>query len=261
MALILTSHQSPLPIGENYSDELLGVLPEYRSSKSLSDKIIDSDIVKVERSSNNIVLTLNLSLNSTTKTYTISSSIFKERTRLNLYVSNSGEFFIIPLNDILRHHNWDRIKYLKNMWNTNGPIAEIYFHDSFSEGVVIINRQTVSNETFEIKNRNTSASDFFATKFPSVLELRNSDKEKAKVLYDLNYIDSIVALEQQVDLLTTLVKNLINSSEQPSWSGDFLTKTEASSVTTLQSASDVITALDKTKKKIRESQKTYFDNK
>ena len=259
MALILASHLSPLPVGENYSDELLGVLPEYRSEKSLVDKIIDTEIVKVERSSNNIVLTFNLP-HLQSKTYTISSSIFKARSMFNLYITKAGEFLILPVSDLLRHHGFDRIKTLKNI-AINGLVADIYFHDSFSEGIVVINKQTVSNESFEIKDRYTLFTDYVVSKFPSFQSIKDSTKAKAKVLYDINYIDSIVALEQQVDLLTTLVKNLINSSEQPSWSGDFLTKTEDSSVTTLQSATDVISALDITKKKIRAAQKTYFDSK
>jgi hypothetical protein len=259
MALILASHISPLPILEGYDDSLLGVLPEYRSAKSLSEKIIDNDIVKVERSSNNIVLTFNLPYLQS-KTYTISSSVFKTRSMLNLFVTRSGEFLILPVSDLLRHHGFDRIKTLKNI-AINGLVAEIYFHDSFSEGIVVINKQPVSNEIFEIKNRYTLLTAYVVSKFPSFQSIRDVNTAKAKILYDLNYIDSIVALEQQVDLLTTLVKNLINNTSQPSWSSDFLTKSEASSVTTLQSATDIITALDTAKKKIRTSQKTYLDSK
>jgi hypothetical protein len=259
MALILASHISPLPILEGYDDSLLGVLPEYRSAKSLSEQIIDNDIVKVERSSNNIVLTFNLP-HLQSKTYTISSSIFKARSVLNLYITKTGQFLILPVVDLLRHHGFDRIKTLKDI-AINGLVAEIYFHDSFSEGIVVINKQTVSNETFETKNRYTLLPEYIVSKFPSFQSVVNTNKAKSKVLYDLNYIDSIVALEQQVDLLTTLVKNLINNTSQPSWSSDFLNKIEASSVTTLQSVTDVVTALDTAKKKIRTSQKTYLDSK
>jgi hypothetical protein len=260
MALILTSHLSPLPIGENYSDELLGVLPEYRSETSLINKIIDNDVIKVERSSDNIVLTFNLP-HLKSKTYTISSSIFKPKTELNLYVTKYGEFVIISVNDLLRHHGFDRVKTLKALMHNYGLPVEIYFHNSFSEGVVRINKLPVSNETFETKNRNMIFSDIVIEKFSSHQAVKDANVAKAKILYDLNYIDSIVALEQQVDLLTTLVKNLISNTSQPSWSSDFLNKSEASSVTTLQSATDVISALDTTKKKIRAAQKTYFDNK
>jgi hypothetical protein len=259
MALILASHLSPLPVLEGYDDSMLGVLPEYRSAKSLADKIIDNDVIKVERSSDNIVLTFNLP-HLQSKTYTISSSIFKARSMFNFYITKSGEFLIISVADLLRHHNFDRVKTLKNL-SVYGLIAQIYFHDSFSEGIVVINKQPVSNETFETKDKYTLFTDYVVSKFPSFQSVRNTNKAKAKVLYDLNYIDSIVALEQQVDLLTTLVKNLINNTSQPSWSSDFLTKSEASSVTTLQSATDIITALDTAKKKIRTSQKTYLDTK
>jgi hypothetical protein len=260
MALILASHLSPLPVLEGYDDSMLGVLPEYRSAKSLVDKIIDEDVIKVERSSNNIVLTFNYSILKS-KTYTISSSIFQPNKRLQLFVQKSGDFCVLDLNTLLRNHNFYRIRTLKNLLSNTGPLVEIYFHNSFSEGIVLINRQPVSNETFELKNRYANFTDYVITKFPSVQSIKDADKNKTKVLLNLDYIDSIVALEQQVDLLTTLVSNLINNQSQPSWSSDFLNKVATSNVTTVRSVSDVIEDLDSLKKKIRATQKTYFDNK
>jgi len=260
MALILTSHQNPLPIDENYSDDLLGVLPEYRSAKSLSEKLIDFDAVKVERSGNNIELTFNYP-QLKTKKYTISPSIFKEKGRFDIFVTKTGDFYLADVTEILRHHNWDRLRTLKSLMNGYGPVAKIYFDNSFTDGIVYLLGLPISNESFEIVNSNTLFIEYVISKFPSAQALRTADAAKSKVLHDLNYIDSIVALEQQVDLLTTLVKNLINNTSQPSWSSDFLTKSEASSVTTLQSADEVITALDTAKKKIRAAQKTYFDTK
>jgi len=261
MALILASHLSPLPILEGYDDSLLGVLPEYRSAKSLSDQIIDRQVVKVERDGNKILLTFNYS-HLLNKTFTIDSSIFKSKERLNVYMQKTGNFVVIPLNDIqFRDHGFHKLITLKNLVTGIGPVAEIYFHNSASEGVVVVNGLPVSNETFDIKNKFSNFTDYVITHFPTVAELQAIDAAKSKVLYNLNNINSIVALEQQVDLLTTLVSNLINSQEQPAWAANFLSKVATSNVTTVRSVTDIITDLDSNKKKIRSEQQKYFDSK
>jgi hypothetical protein len=261
MALILSSHLSPLPILEGYDDSLLGVLPEYRSAKSLSDQIIDRQVVKVERDGNKILLTFNYS-HLLNKTFTIDSSIFKSKERLNVYMQKTGNFVVIPLNDIqFRDHGFHKLITLKNLVTGIGPVAEIYFHNSASEGVVVVNGLPVSNETFDIKNKFSNFTDYVITHFPTVAELQAIDAAKSKVLYNLNNINSIVALEQQVDLLTTLVSNLINSQEQPAWAANFLSKVATSNVTTVRSVTDIITDLDSNKKKIRSEQQKYFDSK
>jgi hypothetical protein len=258
MALILASYVNPLPIEEGYSDSVLGVLPEYRSAKSLSEKVIDTNVCKVERNSNEIKFTFNLS-HLKSKTFTILSSVFKENTRFHVYITKSGEFEIVNLEDYTKDPNFHtKLIWLKNTISV--PFVQIYFGNSFTQGLVIVNYLPISNETFTVLDRNKSFTDNIISYFPSFSTTRDNDAAKKKVLYDLNSIDSTVALEQQVDLLTTLVKNLINNQSQPSWSTDFLTKTEASSVTTLRQASDVINDLDTVKKKIRAAQKTYFDS-
>ena len=261
MALILASHLSPLPIGADYTDGVLGVLPEYRSAKSLSEQIIDNQVVKVARDGNNVVLTFNYThLNN--KTFTINSSLFKTRTRLAVYIQKKGTFIVIPLNDILsKGHDFHKLITLKNLIPGMGPVAEIYFHDSASEGVVVVNNLPVSNETFNIKNRFVNFTDYVITHFATVAELKSVDVAKSTILYNLSNINSIVALEQQVDLLTTLVSNLINSQVQPAWATDFLAKVATSNVTTVRAASDIVSDLDTTKKLIRSEQQKYFDDK
>ena len=261
MALILASHLSPLPILEGYDDSLLGVLPEYRSAKSLSDQIIDRQVVKVERDGNKILLTFNYS-HLLNKTFTIDSSIFKSKERLNVYMQKTGNFVVIPLNDIqFRDHGFHKLITLKNLVTGIGPVAEIYFHNSASEGVVVVNGLPVSNETFDIKNKFSNFTDYVITHFPTVAELQAIDAAKSKVLYNLNNINSIVALEQQVDLLTTLVNNLINNQTQPTWSNTFLNNMKNNSVTTLKTAEEINTELNKTKSNIRKVQKQYLDSK
>ncbi|NDB60247.1 hypothetical protein EB001_17610 [bacterium] len=259
MALILATHSTPLTIDGNYNDDLLGVLPEYRSSKSLAESLIDINVVKVVRDGNSVKITFNLN-HLKTKTFTIDSSIFQTRTRFQCYVDNRGDFQVIPISDLIKDiASFGKLKSLKQTIGT--PFAFIYFHDSATEGYVLINRTVVSNETFRIVDKNKAFTWQLLTDFPSVQSIIDADKNKNKVLSSLLEIDSIVALEQQVDLLTTLVKNLINNSSQPSWANDFLTKVEAQSVTTVKSASDIISDLDAQKTKIRTAQKDYLDNK
>lgn len=259
MALILASHVDPLPILENYTDSLLGVLPEYRSTKSLSEGIIDTNVIKVVRDGNKIVLTFNLN-HLKSKTYTIDSSIFKANTRYELYADNKGDFVIVDVSKIQRDPIYRiKIQHLKQLNTT--PLAKIYFHDSATIGFVLINRLPVSNETFVKVDRNKAFTHLLLTDFPSVQNIIDDDLNKKQVLLTLNELDSIVSLEQQVDLLTTLVSNLINSQEQPAWAANFLSKVATSNVTTVRSATDIVADLDSNKKKIRAAQKTYLDNK
>jgi len=260
MALILASYIDPLPILDNYTDSLLGVLPEYRSVKSLSEKIIDTDVVKVvKNNSNEIVLTLNYP-HLKSKTYTIGSSIFKARTRYELYMDNKGNYVLADISDIQQDSIY-RVKLTSLKQVDKTPIAKIYFHDSATQGYVLINRLAVSNETFTKVDRNTAFTHLLLTDFPSVQDIIDADLNKKQILLALNELNSIVSLEQQVDLLTTLVSNLINSQEQPAWAANFLSKVATSNVTTVRSATDIITDLDSNKKKIRAAQKTYLDNK
>lgn len=259
MALILASYLDPLPILENYTDSVLGVLPEYRSAKSLSEQIIDTEVVKVVKNNNEIVLTLNYP-HLKSKTYTIGQSIFKQRTRYELHMDNKGNYVLSDISDTQKDPIY-RVKLTSLKQVDKTPIAKIYFHDSADEGFVLINRLAVSNETFRKVDRNTAFTHLLKSDFPSVQDIIDSDLNKKQILLTLNELDSIVALEQQVDLLTTLVKNLINNTAQPSWSNNFLTKVEAQSVTTVKSVDDIITDLDTQKTKIRTAQKTYLDNK
>lgn len=259
MALILATHSTPLTIESTYNDDLLGVLPEYRSGKSLSESLIDVNVVKVVRDGNKIIITFNLN-HLKSKTFTIDSSLFQARKRFQCYVDSRGDFQVISTSDLIKDvASFGKLKSLKQCIGT--PFAFIYFHDSASEGYVLINRTVVSNETFRIVDKNKAFTWQLLTDFPSVQEIIDADKNKNQVLSSLLEIDSIVALEQQVDLLTTLVKNLINNTAQPSWSNNFLTKVEAQSVTTVKSVDDIITDLDTQKTKIRTAQKTYLDNK
>jgi hypothetical protein len=259
MALILANYVNPLPILDGYRNDLLGVLPEYRSEKSLNTKIIDTDVVKVERNGNAVLITFNLP-HLKSSTFTINSSLFKARTRFVAFVNRQGDFVVEEFSNLIKdRQTYDKLRLLKH--TSGGSFVEFYFHDSATEGLISIKKLCVSNEEFVVVDRNKSFTTLVVETFPEMSSLITSDRNKLDVLYNLNPIDSVVALEQQVDLLTTLVKNLINDQSQPSWSSDFLSKTEASSVTTLRSVNDIITDIDNAKKKIRAAQKTYLDNK
>ena len=260
MALILASHVDPKPILDGYTDSMLGVLPEYRSEKSLVDKIIDTEVCKVERDDNNINLTFNYSVMSA-KSFLITPALFQAKTRIVLYYKRStGAFITKTIDEIFKDRDsFAKLRYVDSIVET--PLAEIYFSDSFTNGIVMIKKLPISNEEFIQVDPLKSFSHRILHLFPEVQDLINKDKNKLTVLSNLNPNDSIVALEQQVDLLTTLVSNLINNQSQPSWSSDFLSKVSTSNVTTVRSASDVLTDLDSTKKKIRAAQKTYLDNK
>ena len=83
-------------------------------------------------------------------------------------------------------------------------------------------------------------------------------KAKREVLTSLNPIDSIVALEQQVDLLTKIVKGQIDGSV-PSWSNDYFSKVEGK--TCIANENKAVTQLEEHKTKVREAQTKYFNDR
>ena len=260
MALILASHVDPKPILEGYTDSMLGVLPEYRSEKSLVDKVIDTEVCKVERNDNNINLTFNYNV-MPVKSFLITPALFRAKTRIVLYYKKStGAFITKTIDEIIKDRDsFAKLRYVDNI--AQSPLAEIYFGNSFTNGIVIINKLPISNEEFIHVDPTKTFPNRIIHLFPEVQDLIDKDKNKLTVLSNLNPNDSIVALEQQVDLLTTLVSNLINNQSQPTWSNNFLSKVASNNVTTVRDVNEVITDLDSTKKKIREAQKTYLDNK
>jgi hypothetical protein len=253
MTLKLAAYIDPVSIGDDYTDERLSITPPYRQIKGALFA------VKVERitDSDNIKLTFNFPATGV-MSYEITPEIFKAKTYFELCWSRQeGKFIIVPLDVITKAPYYFILK------STGINLASIYFDTSFKQGMIVFNGLPVSDEKFEkVPGGKVFINKFIAEYFPSSKKYLVDDVvSKRNIMSDLHHLDSIVALEQQVDLLTTLVSNLINNQSQPTWSNTFLDNMKNNSVTTLKTVDAINTELGKTKSNIRKIQKDYLDSK
>jgi len=253
MALKLAAYMDPVSIGDDYTNERLNITPPYRPISGAQFA------VKVERitNSDNIKLTFNFPATGVI-TYEITSEIFKAKTYFELCWSRQdGKFILVPLDVITKAPYYFILK------STGINLASIYFDNSFQQGMIVFNGLIVSNEKFEkVPGGRIFINKFIADYFPNSKKYLVDDVlSKRDVMTDLHHLDSIVALEQQVDLLTTLVNNLITNQSQPTWATTFLNNMKNNSVTTLRTVDDINTDLNKTKSNIRKVQKQYLDSK
>jgi hypothetical protein len=128
--------------------------------------------------------------------------------------------------------------------------------------MVFVNYMVISNLDFINTKGGVWVGQYIADHFPeSQVSLVDNVLTKRKVMFDVNTLDSIVALEQQLDLLTELVSKLINKEQVPDWYEDFISKINDNSVTTLSTTEKLINSIEKQKVSIREAQKEYFANR
>jgi hypothetical protein len=252
MTLKLAAYSNPVSIGDDYTDERLNITPPYRPINGAQFA------VKVERieGSDNIKLTFNFPATGVI-TYEITPEIFKAKTYFELCWSRQdGKFIIVPMDVVVKAPYYFILK------STGINLASIYFDNSFQQGMIVFNGIPVSDEKFEkVPGGRIFINKFIAEYFPNSKRYLVDDVvSKRDIITDLHHIDSIVALEQQVDLLTTLVNNLINNQSQPNWSNTFLDNMKNNSVTTLKSVEEINADLTKTKNNIRKVQKKYLDS-
>jgi hypothetical protein len=253
MSLKLAAYANPVSIGDDYADERLSITPPYRA--------VDGALfaVKVERieDSDNIKLTFNFTAPGIV-TYEITPEIFKAKTYFELFWSRQdNNFIIVPLDVVAKAPYYNILK------SSGIVLASIYFDNSFQQGIIVFNGIPVSNEKFiKIPGGRIFVNRFIAEYFPNSKKYLVDDViSKRNIMTDLHHLDSIVALEQQMDLLTTLVNNLINNQPQPTWSNTFLDNMKNNSVTTVRTVDEINADLNKTKSNIRKLQKQYLDSK
>jgi hypothetical protein len=255
MTLKLATFLPVIKVSENHRDEDIG-LP-YPNKDNV--KNIDDRVVKVSKLDNgNFKLTFNLS--GKIKHFDITRDIYKPRTKYMLYTSIIDDDFILVNNDYVTKNSDGNAKIVYTKVARNEIICNIYFHDSFEEGLLFFNYRVISNEEFIITNKNVWVSNFIVEHFPDAKKALVDDAvAKRKILFDISILDSVVQLEQQVDLLTEIVKALINNEQKPIWSDNYLEKVLDNSVLTVSSVNKIITNIENNKKQIRELQKKYFE--
>jgi hypothetical protein len=213
----------------------------------------------VKNSSNYIELTAHFAGDS--YKLVIDSSTFKANTKQLVFCS--------PIEGILTVDDWrlsgtpeNKASFIAHYKTQNDVVANIYNDDVFENGMLFVNWDCVVGEgiDFQIQNEVTWIAQDMADNFPNFAPQVAKMRAKRELIFKVNHLDSIVALEQQVDLLTDLVKALINDSEQPSWSADYFTAITGHQAQDVRSVSDIISDLESHKTSVRSAQAEYLNS-
>lgn len=219
------------------------------------DENRDFNKAKLTQQGDNYVISA--SYGSTTATYTISPDMFKPQSKFIGFLTVDGDFKVV---DDWKFNSAQEGKtgYLAHYRAVGDITFNVYFHDSYEESVLFINYPIQTELDVEITG-GAWVHDKIAETIPAYNNgyLRKV-KAKREVLTSLNPIDSIVALEQQVDLLTKIVKGQIDGSV-PSWSNDYFSKVEGK--TCIANENKAVTQLEEHKTKVREAQTKYFNDR
>lgn len=83
---------------------------------------------------------------------------------------------------------------------------------------------------------------------------------KAALMLEISALDSLSALEKQVDMLTEIVYNNINGISQPDWAFELFRQVDTYSAAHTKPSSDILLEITSTKSKLRKLQKEYFES-
>jgi hypothetical protein len=198
-------------------------------------------------------------------TFTFNNDIFEANSKKLLFTSGKGKFVLVDDKDINRSRDYlSYVEYEKMINDIRYPLAHIYFADNLNNSSVIfttpIKTSLSENEYLEHTN-GVDISKYLAEQYPSQANYFNNREYKKQLLGKINTIDSVVSIEQQLDLLTEIVKSLVNNEEQPSWSGSFLTDTLANASQTARPVEEIKTDIVNFKSDLRAKVGEYLIKK
>lgn len=140
------------------------------------------------------------------------------------------------------------------------PIAGLYFDASIENHVLVINAETDTTLSHDVVEKG-ALYELAATIYPVARRQWNKRGFKADLLKEVNPIDSLVALEQQLDLLSALVIQHfdgLSADKRPDWYSAFKSAVETSGTTSIRSAADNATGMAAHKARIRALQAGYL---
>ena len=188
----------------------------------------------------------------------IQDIVFTPKTKLVIFYS--------PLSGLLYINHDDMFK-SKDLWAYRqrtecfgDPIANIYFHTNWDNSLLFSNSPLVTEETPITKvEGNTYIHDWIESQYPeNECVIASNTNLRLAAFKDIHLVDAVVALEQQVDLLTRLVKGIIRSEVEPEWAAEFLNKMETHSTNTVRSPEENLQSAAEYKAKVRTAQVDYL---
>jgi hypothetical protein len=139
------------------------------------------------------------------------------------------------------------------------PAFFLYFDATAQDHVMICYRNVKTSLPHTVRAVHSRPPEDIAVFYPvgaGLLEARRVAKTKA---LQVNLVDSLVALEQQVDVLTRLVMALAEDAPtRPTWYPAFKSAITAGSVERLMPIPSLITAFSEHKNMVRDVQTEYF---
>lgn len=142
------------------------------------------------------------------------------------------------------------------------PLANFYFHDTWENSALFVNCQPVSDLGFQRVDKNTYIHDWFEELYGADdYHIAHNTNERMEAFRSINTIDSVIALEQQNDLLLQLVASLINGDTPPDWAGQFIANMQEHSCTKLKDVDAVVADVTGQKAAVRAAQAQYLSKR
>tara|TARA_R100000278_G_C5452680_1_gene158003 strand:+ start:131 stop:943 length:813 start_codon:yes stop_codon:yes gene_type:complete len=196
----------------------------------------------------------------------IDKSLFKEKTKYAIF--SSKLYGIMIMDDIAYNRSVSQPSLLQSKFKTGlNPIANIFFNSSYDDSCLIIMLPAIicdiEDAEWDFIKSPCCVHGYYAKLYPDAKDiLLTKIESKLNMNLEVDLTDSVVALEQQVDLLTTLVKALLNSETPPSWANDFINKIETNNVLKTRSdAEEIIKDMADYKASMRTRQEQYFEER
>lgn len=196
----------------------------------------------------------------------IDKSLFKEKTKYAIF--SSRLYGIMIMDDIAYNRSVSQPSLLQSKFKTGlNPIANIFFNSSYDDSCLIIMLPgiicDIEDAEWDLLKAPCCVHGYYAKLYPAAKDiLLTKIESKLNLNLEVDLTDSVVALEQQVDLLTTLVKALLNEETPPSWADDFINKIESNNVLKARgSTEEIIKDMADYKASMRTRQGQYFEER
>lgn len=228
------------------------------------DDVVRANAIQVAKTSDGLTLKHLSPYSGENAIQMLHADLFKPRTKYVILYS--------PLKGLLCfEHNWlfkskSNWPSLRDTHYAIEVVANLYYHDSVENSILFVNTQPVVSDPditfYQPEKSPIRVHDFIASQFPADEDVvAHNTNLRFEKLTELSDIDSIVALEQQVDLLTSLVKALMSGAPAPEWAETFLGAVQSHSTETVKPAASLIDDLAAHKARVRKAQTEYLSNR
>jgi hypothetical protein len=201
----------------------------------------------------------------TTVSFTVTPDLFESGKKKTVFYTIFDEFIVADDEDMNKSR--DFAAFLMYQKKVNPVVAEfnLVWADTFENSMVFTSKPTLTNlpeNEWKSHDKGFWLHPYLATVYPENANyLLHNVTAKHNLLQKTNVVDSVTALEQQVDLLTEIVKSLIDKSNAPEWSAQFLSKALEKSSQTLRTPQEITNDLVKYKDDLRVKVATYFNER